>query len=153
MTHTNCTSQYWQRLNLTTCTSPQLKHIRSTSNKHPSSGDLHTLQLTNITDAHGSDNTCPDVSYHPPSCTPECGQFSNFTDLRSTTNQNNRCSVRRNGRRKWWTSSDALCCIVPEVRILLSVHKQLVSLFGTCHTGVKMADCVMSEFRLSCIEL
>jgi hypothetical protein len=27
------------------------------------------------------------------------------------------------------------------------VHKQLVSLFGTWHTGVKMADCVMSEFR------
>ncbi len=26
------------------------------------------------------------------------------------------------------------------------VYKHLVSLFGTWHTGVKMTDCVMSEF-------
>ena len=38
----------------------------------------------------------PDVPYHPPSCNPECGPFSNFTGLRSTANQKNHCSVRRN---------------------------------------------------------
>ena len=57
VTSTNGTSQYRQRLNLTTRTRPQFKRIRSTSNKQPSNGALHTLQLTNT-------NRCTNIEHH-----------------------------------------------------------------------------------------